>query len=191
MSNIEYGNMVAFFDIETSKIDCHDEEGFELKNQIPQVYLCSVVLIKKEDLNKVNKDNLQIIRNSLEKEDMNKIQCYTYFFRTLKQFIDFTKKLKNKTICYVHNLSYELSFLIREVDNGLDDEYQNIFRGKNDCIRAYLKDIPNVEFRDSLALLGKSIKELGDEIGYKYKTYRQSMCFSQSSTRRYYGMGGK
>ena len=166
MSNIEYGNMVAFFDIETSKIDCHDEEGFELKNPIPQVYLCSVVLIKKEDLNKVNKDNIQIIRNSLEKEDMNKIQCYTYFFRTLKQFIDFTKKLKNKTICYVHNLSYELSFLIREVDNGLDDEYQNIFRGKNDCIRAYLKDIPNVEFRDSLSLLRKSIKVLGDEIGY-------------------------
>ena len=54
MSNIEYGNMVAFFDIETSKIDCHDEEGFKLKNQIPQVYLCSVVLIKKEDLNKEN-----------------------------------------------------------------------------------------------------------------------------------------
>ena len=165
MSNIEYGNMVAFFDIETSKIDCHDEEGFKLKNQIPQVYLCSVVLIKKEDLNKVNKDNIQIIRNSLEKEDMNKIQCYTYFFRTLKQFIDFTKKLKNKTICYVHNLSYELSFLIREVDNGLDDEYQNIFRGKNDCIRAYLKDIPNVEFRDSLSLLRKSIKVLGEETG--------------------------
>ena len=166
--NIVYSDEVAFFDIETSKIKYHDEEGFELKNPIPQVYLCNVVLIKKEYLNDVNKDNIQIIREDKQEEiDDTKYQCYSYFFRTLEEFINFTKTLKNKTICYVHNLSYEFSFLIRETNNGLDDiNYQNIFRGTNDCLKSFLNDIPNVEFRDSLALLGKSIKELGDEIGY-------------------------
>ena len=99
--NIVYSDEVAFFDIETSKIKYHDEEGFELKNPIPQVYLCNVVLIKKEYLNNVNKDNIQIIREDKQEEiDDTKYQCYSYFFRTLEEFINFTKTLKNKTICY-------------------------------------------------------------------------------------------
>ena len=82
--NIVYSDEVAFFDIETSKIKYHDEEGFELKNPIPQVYLCNVVLIKKEYLNNVNKDNIQIIREDKQEEiDKTKYQCYSYFFRTL------------------------------------------------------------------------------------------------------------
>ena len=109
---------------------------------------------------------MQIIRGN-EIIDNTKIQVKSRFFRTLEDFIEFTKTLKNKTICYAHNLSYEFSFLVREVNNGLDDNYLNIFRNTNDCLLSHLKDIKNVEFRDSLCLLRKSIKDLGEDIDYE------------------------
>ena len=158
---IKYNDEIMFFDIETSNINAHDKEGNEYT--IPQTYLCNVISIKESDLNKVNKDNLQIIRGN-EKIDKNKIQVKSRFFRTLEEFIEFTKTLKNKTICYVHNLSYEFSYLVRETNNGLDDNYLNIFRNINDCLLAHLKDISKIEFRDSLALLRKSIKDLGEDV---------------------------
>ena len=161
---IKYNDEVLFFDIETSNIDAHDKEGNEYI--IPQTYLCNVISIKESDLNKINKDNMQIIRGN-EVIDNTKIQVKSRFFRTLEDFIEFTKTLKNKTICYVHNLSYEFSFLVREVNNGLDDNYLNIFRNTNDCLLSHLKDIKNVEFRDSLCLLRKSIKDLGEDIDYE------------------------
>ena len=107
---IKYNDEILFFDIETSNINAHDKEGNEYT--IPQTYLCNVISIKESDLNKLNKDNLQIIRGN-EKIDKNKIQVKSRFFRILEEFIEFTKTLKTKTICYVHNLSYEFSYLVR------------------------------------------------------------------------------
>ena len=154
---------IMFFDIEVSKINCHNVKNGN-KYTIPLVYLCNAVLIKKEDLKKVNKDNLQIISGK-QAIDKNKIQCYSHFFRTLKDFINFCKTIKNKTICYVHNLSFEVSYLIRELNNGTDDN-KSIFKDKNDCLTVVFNDIPNIQFKDSYALLRKSIKKLGDELGY-------------------------
>ena len=161
--SIKYNDEIMFFDIETSNINAHDKEGNEYT--IPQTYLWNIISIKESDLNKINKDNMQIIREGEQQViDKNKIQVKSKFGRTLEEFINFTKILKNKTICYVHNLSYEFSYLVRETDNGLDDNYLNIFRNINDCLLSHLKDIPKVEFRDSLCLLRKSIKDLGEDI---------------------------
>ena len=85
---IKYNDEVLFFDIETSNIDAHDKEGNEYI--IPQTYLCNVISIKESDLNKINKDNMQIIRGN-EVIDNTKIQVKSRFFRTLEDFIEFTK----------------------------------------------------------------------------------------------------
>ena len=159
---------IMFFDIEVSKINCHNVKNGN-KYTMPLVYLCNAVLIKKEDLKKVNKNNLQIIREGEEHKqeeiDNNKIQAKSIFFRTLKDFINFCKTIKNKTICYIHNLSFEFSYLVRELNNGTDDN-KSIFKDKNDCLTVVFNDIPNIQFKDSYALLRKSIKKLGDELGY-------------------------
>ena len=93
-----YNDEIMFFDIEVSKIKCHNVKNGN-EHTIPLVYLCNAVLIKKEDLKKVNKNNMQIIREYENKVinnttiDNTKIQVKSKFFRTLKGFINFCKCL--------------------------------------------------------------------------------------------------
>ena len=155
-------NMIGFFDIETST-NKYYENGNE--HTLSQVYLCNLVLIEEQYMDKINKDNIQIIRNYLQKKDANKYQCYSHFFRTLEDFINFAKKFEDEIIIYVHNLPYEFSYLIAEAKNGVNHN-KSIFRGK-DPLKVVINDMQKVEFRDSLALLRKSIKDLGEDIGYQ------------------------
>ena len=172
-------NMVGFFDIETST-NKYYENGNEYV--LPQVYLCNLVLIEEQYMDKINKDNIQIIRNNLQNKDANKYQCYSYFFRTLEDFINFAKKFEDEIIIYVHNLPFEFSYLVEEYKIGVNHN-KSIFRGK-DPIKVVINDMPNVEFRDSLALLRKSIKDLGEDIGlpkltinYNRNLYYYSLLF--------------
>ena len=167
-------NMIGFFDIETST-NKYYENGNE--HDLSQVYLCNLVLIEEQYMDKINKDNIQIIRNNLQKKDANKYQCYSHFFRTLEDFINFAKKFENEIIIYVHNLPYEFSYLIAESKNGVNHN-KSIFRGK-DPLKVVINDMPKVEFRDSLALLRKSIKDLGDDIGLPKLTinYNRSLFY--------------
>ena len=172
-------NMVGFFDIETST-NKYYENGNEYV--LPQVYLCNLVLIEEQYMDKINKDNIQIIRNNLQNKDANKYQCYSYFFRTLEDFINFAKKFEDEIIIYVHNLPFEFSYLVEEYKIGVNHN-KSIFRGK-DPIKVVINDMPKVEFRDSLALLRKSIKDLGEDIGlpkltinYNRNLYYYSLLF--------------
>ena len=172
-------NMVGFFDIETST-NKYYENGNEYV--LPQVYLCNLVLIEEQYMDKINKDNIQIIRNNLQNKDANKYQCYSYFFRTLEDFINFAKKFEDEIIIYVHNLPFEFSYLVEEYKIGINNN-KSIFRGK-DPLKVVINDMPKVEFRDSLALLRKSIKDLGEDIGlpkltinYNRNLYYYSLLF--------------
>ena len=172
-------NMVGFFDIETST-NKYYENGNEYV--LPQVYLCNLVLIEEQYMDKINKDNIQIIRNNLQNKDANKYQCYSYFFRTLEDFINFAKKFEDEIIIYVHNLPFEFSYLVEEYKIGVNHN-KSIFRGK-DPLKVVINDMPKVEFRDSLALLRKSIKDLGEDIGlpkltinYNRNLYYYSLLF--------------
>ena len=172
-------NMIGFFDIETST-NKYYENGNE--HTLSQVYLCNLVLIEEQYMDKINKDNIQIIRNNLQNKDANKYQCYSYFFRTLEDFINFAKKFEDEIIIYVHNLPFEFSYLVEEYKIGVNHN-KSIFRGK-DPLKVVISDIPNVEFRDSLALLRKSIKDLGEDIGlpkltinYNRNLYYYSLLF--------------
>ena len=172
-------NMIGFFDIETST-NKYYENGNEYV--LPQVYLCNLVLIEEQYMDKINKDNIQIIRNNLQNKDANKYQCYSYFFRTLEDFINFAKKFEDEIIIYVHNLPFEFSYLVEEYKNGVNHN-KSIFRGK-DPLKVVINDMPKVEFRDSLALLRKSIKDLGEDIGlpkltinYNRNLYYYSLLF--------------
>ena len=172
-------NMIGFFDIETST-NKYYENGNEYV--LPQVYLCNLVLIEEQYMDKINKDNIQIIRNNLQNKDANKYQCYSYFFRTLEDFINFAKKFEDEIIIYVHNLPFEFSYLVEEYKIGVNHN-KSIFRGK-DPLKVVINDMPKVEFRDSLALLRKSIKDLGEDIGlpkltinYNRNLYYYSLLF--------------
>ena len=102
-------NMIGFFDIETSTNKYYENRN---EHDLSQVYLCNLVLIEEQYMDKINKDNIQIIRNNLQNKDTNKYQCYSYFFRTLEDFINFAKKFEDEIIIYVHNLPFEFSSLV-------------------------------------------------------------------------------
>lgn len=108
------------------------------------------------------------------------------FFRTISETIDFFTNLE-PCIVWAHNLDYELTFLLRDLQpNGLYGEYNYMYdrqgqdillRDKNAPLSITLQELPNVTFRDSYALFNKSVATLGEEIGlpkieYDYKKIR-------------------
>lgn len=108
------------------------------------------------------------------------------FFRTISETVDFFANLE-PCIVWVHNLDYELTFLLRDIQpNGLYKEYNLMYdkmgqdvvmRDKNAPLSITLNELPNITFRDSYALFNKSVASLGDEIGlpkleYNYKKIR-------------------
>ena len=111
--NIVYSDEVAFFDIETSKIKYHDEEGFELKNPIPQVYLCNVVLIKKEYLNNVEKKVLEV--NTRLQPHIAKMVAKYYQRLLNKDYMDIT--VLEALIYELQRLEYNTEF--KEENNNL------------------------------------------------------------------------
>lgn len=120
------------------------------------------------------------------------LECFTgniiesKFFRTISETIDYFNTLPN-CIVWAHNLDYELTFLLRDLQpNGLKGDpnlmynregQEVILRDKNAPLSITLQEIPNITFRDSYALFNKSVASLGEEIGlpkldYNYKMIR-------------------
>lgn len=108
------------------------------------------------------------------------------FFRTISETIEYFHTLP-LSIVWSHNLDYELTFLLRDIQpSGLkgepnimyDRDGQDILlRDKNAPLSITLEEIPNITFRDSYALFNKSVAKLGDDIGipkldYNYKVTR-------------------
>ena len=140
-----------FWDIETSKIT--SDEGVTF-----QVTFLSNVL----DYNLING------------------QYTSKFFRTIEETREYFKTLE-EGIVFVHNLNYELTFLLRDMEEvefckrvdkwgspyrGVYNEEVDdvIFRDKNAPLSIRLKEFPKLTFRDSLALFNKSVATLGNDL---------------------------
>lgn len=108
------------------------------------------------------------------------------FFRTISDTIEYFTNLE-PCIVWAHNLDYELTFLLRDIQpNGLLGDYNVMYeregqeillRDKNAPLSITLQELPNITFRDSYALFNKSVAQLGEEIGlpkieYNYKKIR-------------------
>lgn len=154
-----------FWDIETSKIICDNDEEMQV------TYLSNVVTMNYETGDIVN----------------------SIFHRTIDEVVEYFNTLPNDVIIWSHNLDYELTFLLRDLGeskgvlkynrNGIvegiyDENVQNIIlRDKHSPLSIKLDLLPHITFRDTYAIFNKSVARLGEEIGipkleYDYKKTR-------------------
>ena len=154
-----------FWDIETSKITCDNGEEMQV------TYLSNVVTMNYETGEIVN----------------------SIFHRTIEEVVEYFKTLPNDSIVWVHNLDYELTFLLRELGevkgiikynkNGIvegiyDEIVQDvILRDRHSPLSIKLDTMPNITFRDTYAIFNKSVARLGEELKlpkleYDYKKTR-------------------
>lgn len=154
-----------FWDIETSKITCDNDEEMQV------TYLSNVVTMNYETGDIVN----------------------SIFHRTIEEVVEYFNTLPNDVIVWSHNLDYELTFLLRDLGetkgelkynrNGIvegiyDENVQNIIlRDKHSPLSIKLDLLPHITFRDTYAIFNKSVARLGEEIGipkleYNYKKTR-------------------
>lgn len=125
-----------FWDIETSRITT--DQGEEM-----QITYLSNVLTMDTDTGEIT--------NSI-------------FHRTMSEVVEYFQSLSKKSIVWVHNLDYELTFLLRETQWSLSSKETSIFRDKNAPLQIYFEQLPNVCFRDSYALFNTSVEKLGDAL---------------------------
>lgn len=154
-----------FWDIETSKITCDNGEEMQV------TYLSNVVTMNYETGEIVN----------------------SIFHRTIEEVVEYFKTLPKDSIVWVHNLDYELTFLLREIENakgiikynkygiveGIYDEIVQdvILRDRHSPLSIKLNVLPNIIFRDTYAIFNKSVARLGEELKlpklkYNYKKTR-------------------
>lgn len=154
-----------FWDIETSKITCDNGEEMQV------TYLSNVVTMNYETGE---------IENSI-------------FHRTIKEVVEYFKTLPDDSTVWVHNLDYELTFLLRELGEakgiikynkygiveGIYDEVVQdvILRDKHSPLSIKLNVLTNITFRDTYAIFNKSVARLGEELKlpkleYNYKKTR-------------------
>lgn len=146
---VKYSNLIYGFDIETTTI-----------NHITTHYLscfCSV------DFEHKNKRINEIVNNI----------SFKCFCRTEKDINNFLLELNENAInnqeyiiIYVHNLSYEFDYLIKNIQFIKDN-----FKNENSL---FLKSriplffrVGNLEFRCSYKLLNKSLKKCGENLGFQ------------------------
>lgn len=94
------------------------------------------------------------------------------FFREWKE-LDFILQsysnffLAHKIICYVHNLSHEFDFFIKNLSLPI----KLLSNTTHKVICSTLKSYPNIEFRCTYQISGMSLRKLGDILGYeKYES---------------------
>lgn len=154
-----------FWDIETSKVTCDNGEEMQV------TYLSNVVTLNYETGEIVN----------------------SIFHRTIEEVDEYFKTLPNDSIVWVHNLDYELTFLLRDLGevkgeikynkNGIvegiyDEIVQDvILRDRHSPLSIKLDTLPNITFRDTYAIFNKSVARLGEELKlpkleYDYKKTR-------------------
>lgn len=131
-------------DIETSK---HMEYDEKLDKMMPtSVWLsygfCKMYNIKGESVKKCGFREWDTLRNFYN-------QIYKAFCNT-------------KIICYVHNLSYEFDFLIK----NLSKPKKFLCNSSHNVISATLEDFPTIEYRCSLQLTVKPLKQIGKELNF-------------------------
>lgn len=151
-------DLTYFWDIETSTIIT------DCNHEMQVTFLSNVITM--------NCNNGEIIESK--------------FFRTISDTVDYFHTLPN-CIVWAHNLDYELTHLLRDIQpNGLKgdpnlmyrkDGQEILLRDKNAPLSISLQEIPNITFRDSYALFNKSVAKLGDDLGlpkldYDYKVTR-------------------
>lgn len=131
-------------DIETSK---HMEYDEKLCKEMPTAVWLSYGFCKMYDIK----------GNSL-------YSCYFREWEELRKFFYNMKFRFNKTqlICYVHNLSYEFDFLIK----NLSKPKKFICNSSHNVISATLEEFPFINFRCTLQLTSKPLKTLGKELNF-------------------------
>lgn len=153
---IKYSNLILGYDIETSTIEYGD-------TKVSYPYLHGIIKTSFSQLSKL---------------DYTKKLDYRAY-RTNKEIMDFFEEINGNTseriICYVHNLSYEYSFLV----GMIKEKYGTIYEIENGSISSdcFMGDSPrkpfkvvfsplsNIEFRCSYKILNKSLAKVGDSIG--------------------------
>lgn len=153
---IKYSPIILGYDIETSTVEYGD-------TKVSYPYLHGII-----------KSSF----NQLAKLDYTEKLDYRAY-RTNKEIMDFFENVNNSTdervICYVHNLSYEYSFLVGMIKEKYGTLY-DIERGSipsdyfmGDSPRKPFKvvfpPLPNIEFRCSYKILNKSLAKVGESIG--------------------------
>lgn len=130
-------------DIETSK---HMEYDEKLEKEMPTSVWLSYGFCKLYDIH----------GNTMKK-------CGFRDWDTLKRFYTEIKRAFNKTklFCYVHNLSYEFDFLIK----NLSKPKKFICNSTHNVISATLEDFPLIEYRCTFQLTSKPLRQIGYELG--------------------------
>ena len=90
------------------------------------------------------------------------------FFRDWSElrsiFNRFSQRFPNyKIYCFVHNLSYEFDFLIKNVSRPA----KILTNSSHHVISSTLEDFPQIELRCTYMLSGKSLRDLGEMVGLK------------------------
>ena len=137
-----------------------------------------------------SKIQVTFLSNVLEYDVINDEEKTNRFFRTIDETIEYFKTLE-ECIVFVHNLNYEFSFLVRDIENpnpcvrttksGEDKTniygrlvYDFINREKNSNLSYRFECLPNIEFRCSYALLNKPVEQLGRDLGLHKLEYDYS-----------------
>ena len=152
MAKCKYNDLIFSFDIETSSVDT--DAGV-----ITSLYLASFSAVPFGLKNKTVKD----IQANFAK---------TRFCRSAADIDAFLRELSergaredNYYLCYAHNLSYEIDYLIKNVPFVRENF-------KNDNALFLKPRIPvffrvgNIEFRCSYKLLNKPLEKVGKELGF-------------------------
>lgn len=142
-------NCTYFFlslDIETSELDEDVKKGDLIVKNPLAVWLAYGIV-------KLYKINGEVVE-----------RCYFREWFELSKFFDeiSSKFCYYKILCFVHNLSYEFDFLIKNISKPktlLSNSSHNI-------ISSVLEEWPNIEFRCTYQLTGYSLKKLGEMLNF-------------------------
>lgn len=98
--------------------------------------------------------------------DIHERKINKCFFRTwdeLKRFFDYINYVfrDKQIICYVHNLSFDGDFIIKNVSRPR----KLLSNGSHKLISLELEDYPTILFKCSYMLTNKKLKELGEIVG--------------------------
>ena len=153
---IKYSNTILAYDVETTTIDYGD-------TKVSYPYLHGII-----------KSNFK----QLAKLDYTEKLDYRAY-RTNKEILDFFEEINNSTdervLCYVHNLSYEYTFLVGMIKERYGTLYDiekgsipsELYMGDSPRkpFKVVFPQLPNIEFRCSYKILNKSLAKVGDSIG--------------------------
>ena len=165
MSKHNPKDIFFFYDIETSRIK-PDQEG---EKDLQVVYMGHLLGVDMTDYSIV----------------------YDSFHRHLHELKPMLMDISNSPlsdkghiIVYIQNLNYEIQFLLREFKgNAIMEDGKTLFRHPTHPIRIHLDSLPNIEFRDSYALLSKSVKMLGDDLQKLRGEHLPKLDYNYTKTR--------